>query len=119
MSPRIKTLWVTALRHYSGSVAKYGMRHHNAYDPLGILCDLATKELSGLRWEPCPSNSGYYIIDCHMSDLPDRVVSWANLGNKSPKLTHKGIITPIHRLSDMGITFNQLADLIEEQYCWD
>ena len=115
MSLRIKLLWIIALRQYQGKVAKYGMRYHNGYDALGLLCDIATKELVRLDWKLCNFNAGYYQIDNHSSDLPDRVKIWANLPCNSPKVSYKGIITPIHRLSDQGLSLSAIADLIEEQ----
>ena len=115
MSLRIKLLWVTTLRHYQGKVAKYGMRYHNTYDALGLLCDVATRELVRLNWELCNFNAGFYKMDNHYSDLPDRVKTWAGLPCNSPKLSYKGIITPVHRLSDQGLSLSVIADLIEEQ----
>jgi hypothetical protein len=115
MSLRIKLLWIIALRQYQGKVAKYGMRYHNTYDALGVLCNLATKELHKLDWECCNFNAGYYKIDNHYSNLPDQVKIWADLTCNSPKISYKGIITPIHRLSDQGLSLSVIADLIEEQ----
>ena len=92
------------------------MRNNQTYDALGLLCDLATKELYNLKWESNPTNAGYYAIGQHLSDLPDKVKQWADLPCNSPKLTYRGIITPIHRLSDKGISLSIIANLIEEQY---
>lgn len=143
MNPRIKKLWVDALR--SGDYAQttsYLMEVNSVtlepigYCCLGVLCDLAVKE--GVI--PPPSlvaGSAYYgVVGPDQSTLPVEVMNWAGLDSKNPEVLrgydeeectcvsyeeedHECVPAPyyldIAGINDNHATFEEIASIIEEQ----
>ena len=114
MDPRVKKLWVDALRsgEYNqalGSLMVCGI-HFNSYCCLGVLCDLHAKEF-GNKWE----NSLYLGEGC---GLPDEVALWAGISpykNDVPVMQEDELYISAATLNDSrNKTFDQIADLIEE-----
>ena len=111
MNPQIKQKWVSALR--SGKYQQTKNRLHNEYGfcCLGVLCDLYGKE-NNVEWE-ISEDSGKYMFQNKGASLPSSVRKWADLEYLDPYVNYKKTNTLVG-LNDMGFTFNEIADLIEE-----
>lgn len=117
MNKDIKKKWVDALR--SGKyVQGYDTLKNNSgeYCCLGVLCDLAAKE--GVVQEKLltyGAGSKYYY-DGEGSVLPDSVMDWASLEDIIVRVEYEDAPVSLDDLNDSHrLTFNQIADLIEEQ----
>ena len=111
MKQDIKERWVAALR--SGGY-KQGMGALNDgqgnFCCLGVLCDLAIKE--GIQMEVTLDASGVTDVlhyDGYSGTLPPAVQHWANLPNR-PSVREGSLAA----LNDSGMSFAEIADLIEE-----
>lgn len=99
MNNDVKEKWVAALRSGEYEQGTRMLSRDNKFCCLGVLC-----KLSGLEFSP---ERGY---------LPDSVVKWAGLDSISPGVVKDGVTDSLAYLNDVkGLTFNQIADLIEEQ----
>jgi len=127
MNPVIKKRWLKALR--SGEyVQSQGCLHDNAgYCCLGVLTDLFLKE-KGEEWSMCEPPPGVFtstgILNYYaygeVNYLPEEVQEWAGLHSKSPTVVmkesnHDNKIDALAYLNDSGKTFQQIAQIIEEQ----
>lgn len=123
MKPQIKENWLKALR--SGEYSQTSERLHqgDGFCCLGVLTDLYLKE-NNEEWKVVYEDKKIYGITnmwCHVITsetqvLPDRVVEWAGLDNRYPGVyvKEKGSYAELAALNDKGMTFNEIADLIEE-----
>ena len=121
MNPEIKAKWIAALR--SGKYEQCtGMLHKkgDGFCCLGVLCDL-----KGSTWEP-PADPGAEMMvtdDGKSKDLPDSVMAWAGLIGTSPVVNISRIYETLDggeysclaELNDNGMTFSEIADIIEEE----
>ena len=111
MKPNIKQAWLTALRsgdyqqgksllHYQ--VLHYEDRCEDRFCCLGVLCDLYAKD-TGNTWD-----SDGWVCNMHGLDgmLPPQVQEWAGLKYPNPMV--------LAGRNDNGATFEELAELIEE-----
>ena len=111
MNPKIKAQWLVALRsgdyqqgksllHYQ--VLHYEDRYEDRFCCLGVLCDLYAKD-TGNTWE---SNGS--VCNMHRSDqlIPPQVQEWAGLKHSNPM--------GLAGRNDNGATFEEIAELIEE-----
>lgn len=116
MRPDVKTDWATALR--SGKYKKTKHRLH-AIDGRrcvnGVLCDLAVK--AGVEMEirefldlQTGKPQGY-SYDAHGAFPPDAVIEWAGIDGK-----HEHLLNRLARHNDLGATFEELADEVEELF---
>lgn len=122
MNPDVKTKWVAALR--SGEY-KQGTEHLHSGDSfccLGVLCDLYAKEHpANGKWELVRNDvfefrnaAGVGAVQI----LPRDVVKWAKLPDSNPmirRLSPPRIFHCIADLNDDGMSFSDIADLIEKQ----
>lgn len=121
MNREIKDKWVTALR--SGDYTQgYGrLRYQNGdgerHCCLGVLCDLAveagvipapTTDEKGEYGYPVTNADGIHVYD-EKGVLPPDVVSWADLPSSNPRVPGFSL----SGANDNGQTFDQIADLIE------
>lgn len=85
------------------------------YCCLGVLCDLAVK--AGVPVKTVVE-AGVTRYDGMMAYLPDSVLNWAG-----PRgLTNSGRVSPkvlLSELNDKGVTFEEIANLIEENVVED
>lgn len=126
MNQEIKQRWIEALR--SGEY-KQGKKCLHAIDGsfccLGVLCDIHAKENSR-EWNTEYVQDG--IDDDHTAIaygtdfdiLPVEVMLWAALSTMQatlPRSIHHGKISgsSLSYLNDAGLTFEQIANAIEEQ----
>lgn len=99
MKKEIKDLWVAALRSGDYAQGANALRTQDVFCCLGVLCDLSGKT--------------YAHSDLF---LPYDVLRWAGLFSNSPRVLYQGSSRALVYLNDkLGLTFNQIADLIEEQ----
>lgn len=113
---RIK-LWVDALRsgEYKQGEGRLA-RVNNTYCCLGVACDLAIKNGVDIIRQ-------IYIIDnCYSYDdeasfLPLKVREWLgfNSNDTHGKLSSSRYDT-LTKANDSGLSFNEIADLIEQEY---
>ena len=136
MNQEIKTKWVNALRSGDYEQGQGALRNFDGqYCCLGVLCDLYDKH----RMEEFGAESSWAVdtvsLNEYISVLGDRsevgvppnaVVDWAGLSDNNPdilvdledeigeeKYQYELAIAELN--DDKGLTFNELADLIEEQ----
>ena len=109
MNPRIKKLWVAALRSGDYLQGKHVLRLNASTETrfccLGVLCNLHAidhPEIAAYQLDPNKYMNHEYLV-------PDSVAKWAGLpGGAATKLTN---------MNDTGscpCSFNQIADWIEK-----
>jgi hypothetical protein len=122
MNPEVKAAWVAALRSGERQQDVGSLRTENGYCCLGVLCDLHAKATGGY-WNGPPSTfSGRYRYLNDSSTLPSIVRDWADLPDGNPIIGEAVAAEdgqfhdyPAATFNDeFGYTFNQIADLIEE-----
>jgi len=128
MNKRIKELWIAALRSGSYKQGQKRLRWDEEDGPtfccLGVLCEIAVDESICYRFE-----DGYKVdagepgehYTLSTSYLPEAVQEWAGLDNSDPDLAldekysdGSSRLTTLASLNDGGRTFDEIADLIEE-----
>lgn len=134
MNPEIKAKWVSALRSGEYKQGRGRLRSpQDGFCCLGVLCDLAVKE-NVAEWRAQSPNGeiiarmgdGDCVWSCRTGDysmndvLPYGVSRWAGLGDFDDLFINKVNIDDvpdgqwISYLNDQyGLSFDQLADLIE------
>jgi hypothetical protein len=121
VNEEIKKRWVEALRSGDYEKGRRYMRVNDKFCALGVLCDLHAKE-TGIEW-----NHQEYMIDkfypCQsylgLKQFPHReVYEWAGLDQRAKLRVPKSpdFPWPIAKVNDFFCTFDELADLIEEQF---
>lgn len=120
MNPRIKKIWVSALRsgeleQVRGKLRKAG----NKYCCLGVLCELAVREgvIPPAQWD---YNAWSY---CGSREyLPYEVRYWAGINAMNPQVfipdpddPEKTLESTLAELNDTGSSFDEIADIIEDQ----
>lgn len=124
MDPSIKQRWVSALRSGSYHQGRNFLRRENDYCCLGVLCDLHAQSYSQdwtLYGQRTTKQGGtprqIFQYDGFDSVLPEQVVDWSGLDAQDPIVAHDEDLTSITKLNDLtGLSFEQIADLIEEQF---
>ena len=120
MNAEKKKLWVDALRsgkYRQGKDALQSSPGH--FCCLGVLCDLARLEGIGEwddkiimgRVEPTFETAS----SSERNYLPREVRAWADMAWASPSVTRNGFSRPLAVLNDQGISFDEIADIIDEQ----
>ena len=116
MNKEIKARWVEALRSGNYEQGRYNLRRDDQFCCLGVLCDVVKDEV-GCNWLPAQDSYGtFYRFDEADEVLPKVVAEYADL-QLSPRLkTSKGEVEITIFNDSVEYTFEQLADLIEEQF---
>jgi hypothetical protein len=112
MNPQIKQKWVSALRSGEYQQTKGRLRKEDKFCCLGVLCDLYGKE-NNVEWEPSTHYKNAYVFQDMATILPLSVMKWVGVGEGNP-LVNDGD-SSLAELNDNGTTFNEIANLIEEQ----
>ena len=131
MNTEVKQKWIDALRSGKYDQGSEKLRSVNGYCCLGVLCDLYSKE-QGTEWEfrglreTNLQPQDYWYFEDQSEFLPDSVKEWAGLpvGNPSVRVdvTEEDdendwfYNDEIANLNDSGYTFNELSNLIEQQF---
>lgn len=123
MNPEIKEKWVAALRSgeykQGRGTLKYTDRDDNAaYCCLGVLCEVAVKEgVLSSPTTPAMYGDWYYGAEEEQSALPVVVQDWAGLTGPGRLLTSvEGAHSLIGLNDELRLSFEQIADVIEEQF---
>jgi hypothetical protein len=125
MNPEIKALWIEALRSGEYQQGKDQLKSaEGKYCCLGVLCDLARKEGLG-EWRPnsdgfgAPTGGNEFVasrdeLDARWSSLPTAVADWA--GTSHDPVVFGGLSTSsLANLNDTGMSFEDIADVIESE----
>lgn len=118
MDPRVKKLWVEALRSRKYNQAlgslKISRGKCDAHCCLGVLCELHSRE-TGTLWEK-QVGTVYYLGEGTV--LPDAVALWAGIrswNNDVPIIQEDENFVTATMLNDSrNKNFDQIADLIEQ-----
>lgn len=114
MKPKIKKLWIGALKSGKYQQNTHSLNSWGKYCCLGVLCDLHRKRTKKLKWK-----DGYY--DGQDGVLPSSVMKWAGLHRSNPTVHNdlkngSYLIDKKPRLSDLndsGASFKDIASMIE------
>lgn len=122
MNPRIRRLWVTALRSGKYKQGTGFLRHKTAsqrifrYDSLGVLCDLYAKAHKA-GWQT--DEDGNSSLLGNEQVLPRKVFMWAGLASGNPTIyiddgTHRNlqVLTLISMSDTSRLSFRQIANAI-------
>jgi hypothetical protein len=113
MNKKIKKEWVEALRSNEYTQGKKVLRDlDNNFCCLGVLCDIYNKKQTIDGWL---KRDGIFLIDGYNGILPKNVREWAEV-DSSPRVCIKSETNHLTSLNDNGMTFLEIANLIEEQF---
>lgn len=102
--------WVNALRSGKYKQGKHALRNLNdEYCCLGVACDLAVKEGVIPKEE---KTSCVFVYGGSTGLLPVSVKNWLNLTNDAG-MFDEGVLIVLN--DDDGLSFNQIADIIESE----
>lgn len=131
MNEEIKAQWLAALRggEYTQGKAHLNIQRYGqaTYCCLGVLCDLAVKAgvVSADEWDQDITSYGEEEAT---NMLPREVVEWSGIGDQAGTFTKYVAADKYNIDHDLGyltlwelndaaeFTFNQIADVIEEQF---
>lgn len=122
MNPKVKALWVAALRSGRYTQGYDRLCTGSTWTALGVLCEVATL-VNVCTWDT--KDGEFFIAPGSPPDtgafLPLVVRDWAEFKGTHPSqecpLMYDGTLNPIWRLSDLlKVDFPTLADLIDAQY---
>lgn len=131
LNPEVKEKWLTALRSGDFEQGKDALKNKSytgtpQHCCLGVLCEIAVQE--GVIPPPTQTESDgwFYGVDGDesWSGLPHVVAQWAGLGDPASDMwvdspreddAERKERNSLSGLNDYGYTFEQIADLIEEQ----
>lgn len=115
MNPKIKEIWVAALRSGKYPQGRRALRSNEGFCCLGVLCDLHSQE-TGHNWEYHSIKDGRWIGTYFSSGdtCPAEVRMWAGLTCSNPIIDSQGAI-PLSFINDDGATFEEIANLIEAE----
>lgn len=122
MKPEIKQRWIEALRSGKYEQDRGVLRsvQTDGFCCLGVLCDLYIQDHSDAQWEQDLEN-GRFAIHGETGVLPSNVVTWAGLSDTNPGVKvldddDTGYCSSsLAGLNDLGRSFEQIAQVIEEQ----
>lgn len=113
MNSEIKAKWVAALRSGEYRQGEKVLRYEDQFCCLGVLCELHRQD-TGDGWDPL--STGDFIYGGKSYLPPDNVIEWAGLDSDAPSVVgDDGYFRGLPDLNDDGLSFTQIADLIEEQ----
>ncbi len=120
MNSQVKQQWTTALRSGEYTQGRWNLQTEQGFCCLGVLCDVYAKE-TGTEWEVSITDDDepltYYSFEGRSTNLPESVVKWAGLDHESPFVKYaSGETNELAGLNDQGYTFEEIAQLIEEQF---
>lgn len=120
MKPEVKKLWVEALRSGEYSQCVGTLAHGTCNCAQGVLCELAVKQgVVEKVSDIVVDGNAMYMYGSKESGfswaiVPPQVIEWSNY-SAYVWVKHNGNVRTIGFLNDSGLSFLELADLIEEQ----
>lgn len=126
MNSHIKQKWVDALRSGKYHQGQSKLYSGDGFCCLGVLCDIYANQVGDITWvKKDPSKTvdddkwDYWYFDDQSEVLPECVSKWAELDENDPVVTKdivgQDYLTTLASLNDKGVTFEDLAEVIEEQ----
>lgn len=116
MNKEVKEKWLKALRSGEYLQGVHQLRCGDKYCCLGVLSDLYIKETNDGEW--VRNDDGEHVIKIGnkmmLEVLPTVIVNWSGLPDMNPNVM--GETETIACLNDNGLTFNEIADLIEKEF---
>lgn len=113
MNKQVKQRWIEALRSGEYQQTKSCLHNDQGFCCLGVLTDLYVKDHSQHSW--VLYDDRYKMID-ETAILPTQVREWSGLNGGNPLINDENKQpTSLAELNDRGYTFEQIAELIEEQ----
>ena len=113
MNPRIKQLWINALRSGSYQQGRGRLRGEDGFCCLGVLCDLHPR--SKLEWKQRDGNWSY--LGDHVHYPPRKIWEWASaLDCKGMPTRGPADEVELAKMNDRGASFNDIADFIEQRF---
>lgn len=116
MNQEVKTKWLEALRSGDYEQAKGSLKTTSGkFCCLGVLCDLYHKETGNGEWNVDGKKESFSVgYDVRIGILPKAVCHWAELDSPNPRIDDAREES-LAELNDLGLTFLEITDLIEEQ----
>jgi len=118
MNPRVKKLWLKALRSGKYKRATKRLKADAGYCCLGVLCDLYIKSKDGKTNKAKWDNDIFKSCAINREDafLPQEVQKWAGLGSFCPVLSNGISLCHINdfECENKRKGFKWVADLIEK-----
>ncbi len=111
MNPKIKKLWIAALKSGKYKQTKKCLQDAKGYCCLGVLCDLHANEMNGEWIKKRKDVSRLEYVDSK-TVLPDVVRLWADLKDQCG-LCSQGSLA---NLNDEGVTFPEIAKIIQKEF---
>lgn len=135
MDKRVKALWLEALtsgeyEQGKGYLRIQGEEGKDSFCCLGVLCDLAEKEGITTSEPPAGTENSCGDVECDVCNshkpylynsqsgaLPRRVQEWSGVsGNGNLTKEVEGVNSLVLLNDDAGYDFNQIAEVIREQF---
>lgn len=126
MDQDIKARWVAALRSGQYQQTEGYLQTRDGFCCLGVLCEIAVQDgviQSEVRevHEAHTNTQGIVTYGTEGNTmeavLPSPVYDWARLDDSNPRVIYDGVSIPISDLNDdEKLNFDQIADVIEEQF---
>ena len=104
VNPRVKTLWLDALRGEQYEQGHGCLRRGNRFCGIGVLCDIHGRE-TGTQWREIGDFAVHVYLNS-FSVLPEAVRTWAEM---DPAIA----LSIAEYDNEVAITFKELADRIE------
>lgn len=127
MDPTVKTEWLAALRSGDYKQGRRALNKDGEFCCLGVLCDLAVKagKTVAEKFDEDEADYTYYGQYRSTSFLPQEVAGWAKISHRGHLPTpvdapgrypEDGQARTLAEANDRGMTFAEIADIIEEQF---
>lgn len=138
MNPKIKQMWLEALRsgeytqgagHLRVSMTEDNIHFQDTHCCLGVLCDLHRQTTASLtNWTI--TSDGLWSYEGYEETLPESVVEWAGIEDMNPNINISAIkfadwyphdivssanTSTLAQLNDAGASFEHIANVIEAQ----
>lgn len=115
MNQQVKTKWLEALRSGFYDQDRGRLRTEAGFCCLGVLCDLYAEEHKDVHWTTSYVEGEYTFLG-REGTLPQPVVYWADLKSSTPLVSYENDTYELAELNDsLELTFDEIADVIEEQ----
>lgn len=103
--------WIAALRSGKYKQTTGVLRNDNGYCCLGVLCNIVDNS----KWYKSV-DSGAYFFDGQFEVLPGSIKDETGIKNNTGTFLVYGVPISLSSLNDEGLTFDQIADLIDYFY---